>query len=152
MPEQAAPALVPFEYLVVRVVPRVERGECLNAGVILVSRARRFLDARVELDRDRLVAFAPYLDAETIDLIARQLALIPRICAGDPAAGPIAALGLGERWHWLASPSSTLLQPGAVHTGLCLDPAEELDGLFDEMVRVPVAGEREPDGTPDDVV
>jgi hypothetical protein len=128
---------VPFEYVVLRVLPRVERGECLNVGVILVCRAHRFLEARVELDRRRLTAFAPYLDGETVDLIARQLALVPRICAGDPAAGPIAALGLGERWHWLAAPASTLLQPGAVHTGLCLDPAAELACLFEEMVRLP---------------
>ncbi|MEA2514103.1 MAG: hypothetical protein QOJ59_3590 [Thermomicrobiales bacterium] len=137
MPESAAPSLAPFEYVVVRVVPRVERGECLNVGVILVCRPRRFLDARVELDRRRLAAFAPYVDDETVDLLARQLALIPRICAGDPTAGPIAAFGLGERWHWLAAPASTLLQPGSVHTGLCVDPSEELDFLFEEMVRVP---------------
>jgi hypothetical protein len=135
--EAAAPAPAPFEYVVIRVVPRVERGECLNVGVILVCRARRFLDARVELDRARLTAFAPYLDEETIELVDRQLRLIPRICAADPTAGPIAALGLGERWHWLAAPSSTLLQPGSVHTGLCLDPGEQLDCLFREMVRVP---------------
>lgn len=137
MPDSAAPSLVPFEYVVVRVVPRVERGECLNVGIILVCRARRFLDALVELDRHRLTTFAPYLDEETVDLVARQLALIPRICAGDPTAGPIAALGLGERWHWLAAPASTLVQPGSVHTGLCLDPAEELASLFEEMVRLP---------------
>jgi hypothetical protein len=137
VPESTAPSLAPFEYVVVRVVPRVERGECLNAGVILVCRVRRFLDGRVELNHSRLAAFAPYLDDQTIDQIARQLALIPRICAGDPAAGPIAALGLGERWHWLAAPASTLLQPGPVHTGLCLDPAAELARLFEEMVRLP---------------
>jgi hypothetical protein len=140
VPDPAAPALAPFEYVVVRLVPRVERGECLNAGVIVVSRARRFLGARVALDRERLAAFAPFLDEETIDLVERQLHLIPRICAGDPAAGQIAALGLGERWHWLAAPSSTLLQPGAVHTGLSRDPAEELDCLFEEMVSVPGTG------------
>jgi Protein of unknown function (DUF3037) len=137
VPESAAPSLAPFEYVVVRVVPRVERGECLNAGVILVCRPHRFLDARVELDRQRLTAFAPYLDDETIDLIERQLVLIPRICTGDPAAGPIAQLTLGERWHWLAAPASTLIQPGPVHTGLCTDPAAELACLFDEMVHVP---------------
>ena len=134
MPGSAS--LVPFEYVVVRVVPRVERGECLNAGVILVCRPRRFLDARVELDRARLLALAPYLDGETVELIERQLALIPRICAGEKGAGPIAALGLGKRWHWLTAPSSTLIQPGPVHTGLCLDPADELNCLFEELVKV----------------
>jgi hypothetical protein len=141
VPGPAAPTLAPFEYVVLRVVPRVERGECLNAGVILVCRPRRFLAARVALDRARLLALAPYLDGETVELIERQLALVPRICAGDRAAGPIAALGLGERWHWLASPSSTLIQPGPVHTGLSADPAAELEVVFDEFVRVPA-----PDG------
>ena len=92
MPERVA-----FEYALVRVVPRVERGECLNAGVIVVCRAHRFLDARVGLDRARLRALAPYLDDDTVARIEAQLLLIPRLCAGDPAAGPIAALGLGER-------------------------------------------------------
>jgi hypothetical protein len=143
VPDPAAPALAPFEYVVVRVVPRVERGECLNAGVILVCRPRRFLDARVALDRRRLAAFAPFLDEETSALIGRQLAVIPRICAGDPTAGPIAALGLGERWHWLAAPSSTLLQPGPIHTGLCLDPAVELARLFAELVQIPTSNRAE---------
>lgn len=125
---------VAFEYAVVRVVPRVERGECLNAGVIVICRARRFLDARVRLDRARLRAFAPFLDDQAIDQIADQLALIPRICAGDPGAGPIASLGLGERWHWLTAPASTIVQPSSVHTGLCGDPAACLDRLFAEMV------------------
>lgn len=134
-----ASPLAPFEYVVVRIVPRVERGECLNTGVIVVCRTRRFLGAMVELDRSRLRALAPYLDDETVSLIDRQLALIPRICAADPAAGQIAALGLGERWHWLASPASTVIQPGAIHTGLCRDPALTLAHLFEEMVKVPPA-------------
>jgi hypothetical protein len=143
VPEPVAPSPAPFEYVIVRVVPRVERGECLNAGVILVSRAKRYLAARVELDRRRLAALAPYLDGETVEWIDRQLDLIPRICAGDPDAGPIAQLGLGERWHWLAAPASTLIQPGSVHTGLCADPAEELDRLFAEMVRMPPPGDED---------
>ncbi len=131
MPERVA-----FEYALVRVVPRVERGECLNAGVMLICRAHRFLQARVHLDHARLRAFAPYLDDETLDSIERQVALVPRIAAGDPDAGPIAKLGMGERWHWLTAPASTIVQPGPVHTGLLTDPAECLDHLFTTMVAV----------------
>ena len=80
-----------FEYVVIRIVPRVERGECLNAGVMVICRPTRFLEARVLLDRDRLVAFAPFLDDETIELIGCQLNLIPRICKGAPDAGPDSA-------------------------------------------------------------
>ncbi len=123
---------VPFEYAIVRVVPRVERGECLNAGVILVCRPRRYLGARIALDRARLQALA-----ETIEEIEAQLALIPRVCAGDPAAGPIARLTLSERWHWLSAPSSTIVQPSPVHTGLCDDPESELEDLFNDLVLLP---------------
>jgi len=129
----------PFEYALIRVVPRVERGECLNAGVILFCRPRRFLGARIALDRARLRALAPYLDQATVDDIEAQLLLIPRVCAGDPAAGPIARLPLSERWHWLSAPSSTIVQPSPVHTGLCDDPEAELDDLFRDLVLVPGA-------------
>jgi hypothetical protein len=135
--ELAKEQLFPYEYTVVRVVPRVERGECLNAGVILVSRTKRFLDARIALDRGRLACFAPFLDEETIDLIEQQLMTIPAICAGLPDAGPIAALGLQERWHWLSSPASTIIQPAAVHTGICPEPARALEDLFERFVRLP---------------
>lgn len=131
MPERIA-----FEYALIRVVPRVERGECLNVGVVLICRARRFLQARVQVDRERLRSFAPYLDEETLDGIERQVSLIPLICAGDPDAGPIAALPYGERWHWLVAPASTIVQPGPVHTGLLTDPAGCLDHLFTTMVSV----------------
>lgn len=131
------PERFPFEYTVVRVVPRVERGEFLNAGVVLICRAKRFLAAEVALDTDRLRCFAPFCADEQIAHIEAQLALVPRIAAGDPAAGPIAALDFRERWHWLSSPSSTVLQSSPAHTGLCLDPADELRALFDQLVRVP---------------
>ena len=121
----------PFQYAVIRVVPRVERGECLNAGVVLLCRPRRFLAARVGLDRARLKALAPEVDPATID---EHLAAIERVAAGDPAAGPIARLGQGERFHWLVAPSSTVIQPSEVHTGLCDDPAAELDHLFERLV------------------
>jgi hypothetical protein len=121
-----------FQYAVIRVVPRVERGESLNAGVILLCRPKRFLAARVGLDGARLRALAPDVDPATIET---HLAAIERIADGDRTAGPIAALGQGERFHWLVAPSSTVIQPSEVHTGVCDDPAEELDHLFEELVR-----------------
>ena len=122
----------PFQYAVVRVVPRVERGETLNAGVILLCRPQRFLAARVGLDAARLLALAPDVDPATIE---SHLDGIVRIARGDADAGPIAALGQGERFHWLVAPSSTVIQPSEVHTGLCDDPAEELEHLFERLVR-----------------
>jgi len=122
----------PFQYAIVRVVPRVERGECLNAGVVVLCRPTRFLAARVGLDRARLRALAPDVDPTTIE---GHLAALERIAAGDPGAGPIARLGQGERFHWLVSPSSTVIQPSEVHTGLAADPAAELEHLFEQLVR-----------------
>jgi hypothetical protein len=122
----------PFQYAIVRVVPLVERGETLNAGVILLCRPKRFLAARVSLSVDRLRAIAPEVDPVTIEA---HLAVVQRIASGDRSAGPIAALGQGERFHWLVAPSSTVIQPSEVHTGICDDPAEELDHLFDRLVR-----------------
>ncbi|HEY3165147.1 MAG TPA: DUF3037 domain-containing protein [Candidatus Limnocylindrales bacterium] len=122
----------PFQYAIIRVVPRVERGECLNAGVVLLCRPRRFLAARVGLDRARLAVLASGADPATIET---HLAAIERIAAGDPAAGPIARLGQGERFHWIVAPSSTVIQPSEVHTGLCDDPVAELEHLFDRLVR-----------------
>ena len=121
-----------FQYSIVRVVPDVERGECLNAGVILLCRPRRFLAARVRLDEAKLRTLAP--DADPVTILP-HLAAIERIAAGDPAAGPIAQLGQGERFHWLVAPASTVIQPSEVHTGLCEDPATELEHLFERLVR-----------------
>lgn len=131
MPERLA-----FEYTVIRVVPRVERAEFLNAGVVLICRSRRFLGARVELNRQRLACFSPNLDREFVNGVETQLLLIPRIAAGDITAGPIARLDFRERFHWLAAPASTVIQASPAHTGLCSDPARQLDELFDELVRV----------------
>ena len=122
----------PFQYAIVRIVPRVERGERLNAGVVLLCRPRRFLAARVALDHGRLAALAPGVDPATIET---HLTAIERIAAGDPSAGPIAQLGQGERFHWLVAPSSTVIQPSEVHTGLCDDPAAELEHLMESLVR-----------------
>ena len=123
-----------FDHAVVRVVPRVERGEFLNAGVILYCRALDYLAARVRLDRARLAAFAPAAAELDVDALDRALALIPRLCAGEPGAGPIAALPQSERFHWLVAPRSTVTQVSPVHAGLCADPAATLDALFERMV------------------
>ena len=122
----------PFEYAILRVVPREDRGEALNAGLVLHSRPKRFLAARVELDVEVLRVLAPGCDPA---VVLAQLETIPRICAGDPAAGPIAALSRPERFHWLVSPSSTMIQPSPVHTGLTDDPAATLEHLFATLVR-----------------
>jgi Protein of unknown function (DUF3037) len=126
-----AAAEAPFQYAVLRVVPDVERGERLNAGVVLFARTLDFLGARVRLDESRLEALWPGADAPAI---ARHLEGLARVAAGDPAAGPIAALPASQRFHWLVSPASTVVQPSAVHTGLCDDPAAALDRLFERLV------------------
>ena len=122
----------PFEYAIVRVVPRVERGESFNVGIVLMSRARRFIGARVELDQSLLASMAPDCDPE---IVRDHLASIVGIADGDPGAGPIAALAAPERFHWLVSPSSTIIQPSAVHTGLSADPLATLEHLFRTLVR-----------------
>jgi hypothetical protein len=121
-----------FEYALLRLVPRVERGERLNVGVVLFCRFRDFLGARIELDEGRLFAFAPGLD---LGDVRRHLEYICLICAGDPAGGPIAKLPQPERFGWVVSPTSTIIQPGRVHTGICADPADALDRLFSRMVQ-----------------
>ena len=128
------PAHSSFDYAIIRVVPRVEREEFINAGVILYCLTRRFLDARVALDERRLLALAPDADVE---LIRGHLESIPRVCAGGKAAGPIGQLPQKERFHWLVAPRSTILQAGPVHSGLCEDPAKALTHLLETMVRLP---------------
>ena len=127
-----APRRNAFSYAILRVVPSVERGERINAGVVLFCRQRGFLDARVALDERRLAALAPELDA---GVVRAHLDGLVRVAEGDPAAGPIAALPQSERFGWLVAPSSTVVQPSEVHTGLCEDPARTLDELYDELVR-----------------
>ena len=124
-------AASPFSYAILRVVPRVERGERTNVGVVVFCRPLDYLGARTQLDVGRLRALAPGLDPEDV---RPHLHAVERIAAGDPAAGPIARLDRTERFHWLTAPSSTVLQPSEVHTGLCDDPAAELDHLFAELV------------------
>ena len=121
-----------FQYAIVRVVPRVERGECVNAGVVLFCRPRRFLEARVALDEERLLALAPDID---LAAVRGHLDAFCRIAAGDASAGAIAALPASERFHWLVAPSSTIIQCSPVHTGLTDDPAGELERLVAQLVR-----------------
>ena len=121
----------PFQYAIVRVVPHVERGECLNAGVVLFCRARKFLEARIALDEERLRALDPDAD---LDAIRAHLDAFARVAAGDPQAGPMAELPASERFHWLVAPASTMIQCSPVHTGLADDPAAELEKLVARLV------------------
>lgn len=120
-----------FSYSIVRVVPRVERGESFNAGVILFCRQLEFLAARIGLDPARLQVLAPETSADTV---VPHLEAIARLAAADPAAGPLATLPASERFGWLVAPSSTIIQFSPVHTGLTDDPATTLDELFAELV------------------
>ena len=126
-----APADAPFQYAVLRVVPRLERGEAINAGVVLFARTRKFLAARVRLDAERLRAIAPDADAVAI---RKHLDARARIASGAPDGGPIARLDQSERFNWLVAPSSTAIQPSAVHTGLCPDPDATLQRLYERLV------------------
>ena len=125
------PAPASYDYAVVRVVPRVDREEFINAGVILFSKSRHFLAARVEVDEERLRSLSPAVD---VDLVRRHLEAIPRICAGEEDAGPIALLSQSERFQWLVAPRSTMIQISPVHGGLCDDPAARLEELFQWLV------------------
>jgi hypothetical protein len=120
-----------FQYAILRVVPRLERGEQINAGVVLFARRAHFLGARVRLDEQRLAAIAPEVEGAPL---ARQLDAIARVAEGDPEAGPIAHLPQSERFAWIVAPSSTAIQPSAVHMGLCDDPRGKLERLFEELV------------------
>ena len=125
----------PFEYAVLRVVPRVERGEGVNVGVVVFCRTRSYLGARIEMgsrQRAVLAALAPDLDLEAVD---SHLGEIGRIVAGDADGGPIARLDAPERFRWVSSPSSTMLQPSDVHGGVTDSPDESLQDLFERLVR-----------------
>jgi hypothetical protein len=128
-----------FDYVIVQVVPRVDRDERMNAGVVVFSPSADYLGCAIALDESRLRALAPEID---LPAVARQLDAIRAVCAGDPGAGPIARLSASERFHWLSAPRSTVVQPSAQHTGLCGDPAAALDRLFRAAVAVPAPGGR----------
>jgi Protein of unknown function (DUF3037) len=125
-------ALRTYDYAVVRVVPRVERGEFLNAGIILSCDVERILQARIELDETALLAIDAQVDME---LVISVLATIPMICAGGAGAGDIGRMSARERFHWLVAPRSTIVQTSPVHTGQCADPEAVLEHLMRTMVR-----------------
>ena len=120
------PTAASFDYALLRIVPRVERQEFINAGAIVYCPERQFLAARIHLDRDRLEALWPEAD---IALVEQHLQAIQRICEGDPEAGAIAKLSQRERFHWITSPRSTIVQPSPVHTGVC----ETTDSVLDRL-------------------
>jgi hypothetical protein len=122
-----------FQYAILRVVPRIERGECINAGVVLYCPQRRFLGIRIELDGARLRALAPELDPATVQ---PHLDAIAAVVAGERSAGPLAALPPSDRFGWAAARSSTMIQPSEVHTGLTDDPEATLEHLFRSLVQM----------------
>lgn len=130
------PDLCTYDYAIVRVVPRVERGEFVNVGVIVSCASEGFLQARIELDEARVLALDPSLD---LDAIKATLATIPAICAGGAGAGVIGQLPTRERFHWLVAPRSTSIQTSSVHTGRCSDLELAMERLLDKMVRRPIA-------------
>lgn len=132
------PAPASFDYALLRVVPRVERQEFINAGVVVFCLEKRYLAARIGLDEARLKALWPEADPA---LVRQHLEAIVRICEGDPAAGPIAKLSQRERFHWLTSPRSTIVQPSPVHTGVCNETGGLLDRLEKQFVAVQGIGD-----------
>jgi hypothetical protein len=133
------PDAKPFTYLILRVVPSVERGERFNVGVVLFCRQKGFLAARVAVDSGRLAALAPSMSPAEVSEVGEHLAALVRVVEGAPDAGPIAALPASERFGWLAAPSSTIVQASEVHTGLSRDPEATLDALFERLVAAPAA-------------
>jgi hypothetical protein len=125
-----------YSYAVIRLVPRVERGECLNVGVILFARELGYLAARIAFNAARLRVLAPQHGLD-LPRLERHLASIPALCAGDPAAGPLATLPPSERFHWLTAPRSTVIQTTPVHVGRTLDPEGTLGDLLGVYVGLP---------------
>lgn len=126
------PSLIIYEYTIIRVVPRVERGEFLNVGIIVSSQAHKFLKAKVELDEKKLLSIDPSADAA---MIRSMLETIPLICQGDKGAGSVALMSIRERFDWLTAPRSSSLQTSPVHTGRCESPDDALEHLMNTMVR-----------------
>jgi hypothetical protein len=133
-----------YDYAIIRIVPKVEREEFINVGVIVSCPAKAFLESRIELNEERLAALDPYIDLE---FLRTNLATIPAICQGGDAAGTIGGLSQRERFYWLTAARSTIIQTSPIHTGLCKDPADALERLLVQTVRpsesqcLPEAGE-----------
>jgi len=124
----------PFEYAVLRIVPRVDRGEAMNAGILVYCRPLDYLRAWIELDAGRLLALDPAADIAAIE---QALAAIVKVCESDPGAGQAGLQDIGRRFGWLTAPRSTVVQPGPVHTGLTRDPDAEAERLLGALVRRP---------------
>lgn len=124
----------PYEWALLRVVPRVERGECVNVGVVVYAKRPPFLGARVTADLGRALALDPDLDAEGV---SRHLRAVVALCEGTPGSGPNGARDPGERFRWLVAPRSTVVQTSPVHTGITTAPAAELDALYSRLVAPP---------------
>lgn len=131
------PAPATYDYAVIRVVPRVDREEFVNAGVIVSCESARLLEARIELDEARLLALDPTVDLETV---RAHLDTIPRICAGGADAGPIGLLPQRARFHWLTAKRSSMIQVSPAHVGRCEAPERMLEHLLDRLVRPPKPG------------
>lgn len=123
-----------YDYAIVRVVPRVEREEFVNVGVVVSCPARNFLEARFALDEKRLRALDPHIDMDTVRAHTNSIAAI---CAGGDGAGPLGRLSQRERFHWIVAPRSTIIQTSPVHTGKCEDPAKLIEHLLHKMVLPP---------------
>jgi hypothetical protein len=121
-----------YEYALLRVVPRVERGECINAGVLVYCRAKAYVGVRTHLDEAKLLVLDPYADVAGVRAALRA---VEGVCAGGEAAGQAAGDDAGRRFRWLIAPRSTVVQPGPVHTGLTLDPTAEPERLLNLLVR-----------------
>lgn len=126
------PDRLPYDYAIIRVVPKVEREEFVNVGVIVSCPTRKFLQAQIELDESRVITLDPTIDLE---LVRQHLAAIPTICIGGKQAGAIGQLPQRERFHWLVAPRSTIIQTSRVHTGLCENLTAVLEDLLNKMVR-----------------
>jgi hypothetical protein len=122
----------PYQYVVLRCVPRVDRGECVNVGVVLFSQSAGFLGAACHVDADRLRALSPDLDLEAV---SASLAVVDDVCAGTEGGGRPHLATPGKRFGWLSAPRSTVIQPSGVHGGTVADPRAELEALLDRLVR-----------------
>jgi len=131
-PEHANGKMDSYDYAVIRVVPRVEREEFINVGVIVFCRVRKFLGAKIELNKERLLKLYPEINLTEVE---EHLNTIPLICAGGKTAGPIGALEQFERFHWLVAPRSTIIQTSPTHSGLCTDPTSIIEHLMHQFVR-----------------
>lgn len=125
----------PFEYAVLRVVPRVERGEGVNVGVVVFCRTKRYLAAKIELGERHTAALAALHPDLDLEAVRAHLDSTEKIVAGDPEGGPLAKLDAPERFRWVTAPSSTMIQPSDVHGGVTEDPARSLEDLFERLVR-----------------